>query len=97
MNISDVILYLEKQFPLAQQADFDNCGLLIGDRTIELKGVLISLDCTEEVLDEAIDLGVNLIVSHHPVIFKGLKKITGSTAVERILIKAIHMKYVFAF
>ena len=89
MNISDVILYLEKQFPLAQQADFDNCGLLIGDKTIELKGVLISLDCTEEVLDEAIDLGVNLIVSHHPVIFKGLKKITGSTAVERMLIKAI--------
>jgi dinuclear metal center YbgI/SA1388 family protein len=89
MKISDVILHLEKQFPLAQQADFDNCGLLIGDKNHVVNGVLISLDCTEEVVDEAIELGVNLIISHHPIIFKGLKKITGSTSIEKIIIKAI--------
>jgi len=89
MTISDVILHLEKQFPIAQQADFDNCGLLIGDKKEVIKGVLISLDCTEEIIDEAIQLGVNLIVSHHPVIFKGLKKITGNSSVEKIIIKAI--------
>jgi dinuclear metal center YbgI/SA1388 family protein len=89
MKISDVILHLENQFPLQQQADFDNCGLLVGDKNNELKGVLISLDCTEEVLEEAIDIGANLIISHHPIIFKGLKKITGSSSVEKIIIKAI--------
>lgn len=92
MTISDVILHLEKQFPLAHQADFDNCGLLIGDKNNTLKGVVISLDCTEEVVDEAIELGANLIISHHPIIFKGLKKITGNTSIEKIIIKAIQSK-----
>lgn len=94
MRIYDIISFLENKFPLSSQADFDNCGVQVGDVKQPLKGVLISLDCTEEVLDEAIDQGVNLIIAHHPVVFKAIKTITGKNYVERILIKAIENKIV---
>jgi dinuclear metal center YbgI/SA1388 family protein len=89
MRIYDVVSYLENLFPVSSQASFDNCGLLVGDRDNQLSGALICLDCTEEIIEEAIDAGKNLIIAHHPIIFKGIKRITGSNSVERIIIKAI--------
>ena len=89
MRIYDVVSYLESLFPTSSQASFDNCGLLVGDIQNQLSGALICLDCTEEIIEEAIDQGQNLIIAHHPIIFKGVKKITGSNSIERIIIKAI--------
>ncbi len=89
MRIYDVISYLENKFPLSSQAGFDNCGVQVGDVKQNVTGILISLDCTEEIIDEAIDLGYNLIVSHHPLIFKPIKSLTGKNYNERILLKAI--------
>ena len=89
MRIYDIISYLERCYPLSLQASFDNCGLLIGNKDDAVNAALISLDCTEEVVDEAILLGANLIISHHPIIFKGLKKITHDSYLDRILLKAI--------
>ena len=89
MRIYDILSYLESKFPITSQASFDNCGLLVGDNQATLQGTLICLDCTEEVIDEAISLGCNLIVAHHPLIFKGIKKLTGANYVERTLLKAI--------
>lgn len=89
MKIKEITSYLESLAPLGSQASYDNCGLLVGDAQAEVTGVLVCLDCTEEVLEEAIDLGANVIIAHHPIIFGGLKKITGRNYVERTVIKAI--------
>lgn len=89
MKTKEVVHFLENKFPLGSQADFDNCGLLVGDENMEISSVLVSLDCTEDIIEEAIELGANLIISHHPIIFKGLKKVTPRTYVERTVIKAI--------
>jgi dinuclear metal center YbgI/SA1388 family protein len=89
MRIYDILSYLESKFPISSQASFDNCGLLVGDNQAKVKGVLLCLDCTEDVVEEAISLGCNLIIAHHPLIFKGIKKITGSKYVERTILKAI--------
>ena len=89
MKIEAVVSYLESLAPPYLQESYDNAGLLCGDDQLEVSGALVTLDCTEEVIDEAIALNCNLIVAHHPVIFKGLKKLTGSNAVERVLMKAI--------
>ncbi len=89
MLIADVIDHLEDLAPVATAEDFDNVGLLVGDRKTKLTGVLITLDTLEEVVDEAISTNCNLIVSFHPIIFSGLKKITGKNYVERAVIKAI--------
>ncbi len=77
MIVQDVINHLEELAPLAYAEDFDNVGLLVGDRNNEVTGVLVTLDTLEEVVDEAIQTKCNLIVSFHPIIFSGLKKITG--------------------
>jgi dinuclear metal center YbgI/SA1388 family protein len=87
--LQEVIDYLHTIAPNHYQEPYDNSGLLIGDSTSEVKGVVVSLDVTEAILDEAIDLGANVIVSHHPIIFSGLKRITGRNYVERIVAKAI--------
>lgn len=89
MKIKELTSFLEHKFPLGSQADFDNCGLIAGDADAEITSVLVSLDCTEEIIEEAITLGANVVVSHHPIVFRGLKKITGKNYVERTLIKAI--------
>jgi len=89
MIVQDVIHYLEEFSPLAYAEDFDNVGLLVGNKKNKITGVLVTLDTLEEVVDEAIRENCNLIVSFHPIIFKGLKKITGKTYVERVVIKAI--------
>lgn len=87
--IAEVIAALEQMAPPAYQEGYDNAGLLVGQAAAPLKGVLVSLDCTEEVLEEALQKGCNLVVAHHPIVFKGLKRLTGATYVERVLLKAI--------
>ena len=89
MKIIEVTNFLEQYAPLEYQETYDNCGLIIGDANAEIKGVLITLDCIESVIDEAIATGCNLIVAHHPIIFSGLKKINGKNYIERTVIKAI--------
>ncbi len=89
MKVQDVIQGLEALAPIAYAEDFDNTGLLVGDATATVSGVLVTLDTLEAVVDEAIAQDCNLIVSFHPIIFKGLKKITGKTYVERVVAKAI--------
>ena len=89
MKIIEVTNFLEQYAPLEYQETYDNCGLIIGDANAEVKGVLITLDCIESVIDEAIATGCNLIVAHHPIIFSGLKKLNGKNYIERTVIKAI--------
>ncbi|MBA4056368.1 MAG: Nif3-like dinuclear metal center hexameric protein, partial [Marivirga sp.] len=84
IKIKDVTDYLETLAPPNYQESYDNSGLLAGDLSWEVKGVLVTLDCIEEVLDEAIHSGCNLIVAHHPIVFKGLKRLTGSNYIERV-------------
>ncbi|SEG38767.1 Nif3-like dinuclear metal center hexameric protein [Sphingobacterium lactis] len=89
MKIKEVIQYLEEVAPLTYQESYDNSGLIVGDAQEEVQKILVSLDCTEAVVDDAIAKGCNLIVSHHPIVFSGLKKFTGKNYVERVVIKAI--------
>lgn len=89
MKIQKITAVLEQWAPLAYAEDFDNVGLLVGNRQTECTGVLITHDVLENVIDEAIDKKSNLIVCFHPIIFSGLKKLTGKNYVERVVIKAI--------
>lgn len=89
MIIKEVTALLEELAPLAYAEDFDNVGLLVGDLHMEVTGILVTLDTLEHIVDEAIEKNCNLIVSFHPIIFKGLKKLTGANYVERVVIKAI--------
>lgn len=89
MKIQDVIQHLEEIAPLAFQESYDNCGLLTGHSQQSVSQALITLDCTEEIVDEAIAKGCELIIAHHPIIFKGLKKLNGKNYIERTIIKAI--------
>ncbi len=89
MTVNDVTLILEEFAPLTYAEDFDNVGLLLGEASTELTGILVTLDTLENVIDEAINKNCNLIVSFHPIIFSGLKKITGKNYVERVVLKAI--------
>lgn len=89
MIVQDIINAIEELSPLAYAEDFDNAGLLVGNSNNEVSGILVTLDTLENVVDEAIEKNCNLIVSFHPIIFSGLKKITGSNYVERVVLKAI--------
>jgi dinuclear metal center YbgI/SA1388 family protein len=89
MKIGELIEVLELYAPLVLQEDYDNAGLIVGDKNTVINKVLICLDITDETLDEAINTNCDLIISHHPIIFKGLKKINGNNLVERVVIKAI--------
>ena len=89
MKLKDLCFSLETFAPLNLQESYDNSGFLIGDKDMFITKALVSLDVTEEVLDEAIQEKANLIIAHHPLIFKPIKKITGKTYVERIILKAI--------
>lgn len=89
MTIGEVVDALESYAPLSLQENYDNAGLLTGDRLWNCSGVLCALDSIEQTLEEAIQKNCNLIVAHHPIIFKGLKKINGSNYIERTIIKAI--------
>ena len=87
--VGEVVDFLESVAPLHLQEKYDNAGLLIGSVSTPITGIIISLDCTEAVIEEAIAKKCNLIISHHPAIFYGVKKLTGSNATERIIEKAI--------
>ncbi|MES2732815.1 MAG: Nif3-like dinuclear metal center hexameric protein [Bacteroidota bacterium] len=89
IHLKEITATLEKWAPLAYQESYDNAGLLVGDPSSEVKRVLVSLDVTEAVVQEAIDQQCSLIVSHHPIIFKGLKKLNAANYVERTVIRAI--------
>ena len=88
-QIRHLAAHIEALAPLAYQESYDNVGLLVGDANTDITGVLVTLDVTEAVVDEAIAKGCNVIVAHHPIVFKGLKKLNGKTYVERTVIKAI--------
>jgi len=88
-TIADIVNHLNQIAPPALQESYDNAGLLVGNGQAQVTNILITLDITEAVIDEAKSKGCELIVAHHPIIFKGLKRLTGSNYVERTVIKAI--------
>ncbi|HEY0977775.1 MAG TPA: Nif3-like dinuclear metal center hexameric protein [Flavobacteriales bacterium] len=89
MRIKAIIDVLDQWAPPALQEDYDNSGLQVGDPQAEVEAALITLDCTEAVVEEAVRLGCGLIIAHHPVIFKPLRSLTGRNAVERIILAAV--------
>jgi dinuclear metal center YbgI/SA1388 family protein len=89
MKIKEVAQFLEGIAPLDLQESYDNAGLIVGDAESECTGILVSLDVTEEIVKEAISKKCNLIVGHHPIIFRGLKKLNGKNYVERTVMMAI--------
>lgn len=88
-TVREIAAVIESFAPLRLQEDYDNAGLQIGDPSMQCTSVLICLDVTEEVVAEAVARGCNLIVSHHPLLFKGLKSVTGKSPVERIVAETI--------
>lgn len=89
MKLNELIDFLHDIAPNHFQEEYDNSGLLVGQYSEEVKGVLVSLDMTEAVVEEAIDIGANVIVAHHPIIFGGLKRLTYSNYIQRTVAKAI--------
>jgi dinuclear metal center YbgI/SA1388 family protein len=89
MQLKQITQFIESVAPLAFQESYDNSGLIIGHLEDEISGILIALDITEEILDEAIGKNLNLVVVHHPIIFSGLKKLNGKNYIERCVLKAI--------
>ena len=89
MKIQEIISVLESVAPPSLQESYDNAGLLTGNSNSECTGIITTLDATEGVVQEAIDKGCNLVVAHHPIIFGGLRKITGKNYVEQTIITAI--------
>ena len=89
MKLKKIISSIESYAPLSLQESYDNAGLIVGSANADIDKALICFDVTEEVIEEAISIGANLIISHHPIIFGGIKKLNGKNYVERIVIKAI--------
>ncbi len=89
MLVKQIIEAIENEAPLCYQENYDNCGLQVGNKNDEVHGALLTLDVTEPILEEAIQRGCNMIISHHPLLFTGLKSITGRNYIERIVTKAI--------
>ena len=89
MKAFELIRPIEEFAPLAQQEKWDNCGFSVGDPNMEVHKALIALDCTEDVVDEAIEIGADIIIAHHPLIFGGVKKITPQNWLGRVIYKAI--------
>ncbi|WP_132222841.1 Nif3-like dinuclear metal center hexameric protein [Albibacterium bauzanense] len=89
MKLLEITSFLENFAPLEWQEDYDNSGLIVGRPDQEINQALISLDCTEAVIDEAIQSNCNLIISHHPIVFKGMKRFNDASYIERVISKAI--------
>src|SRR6185436_9583132 len=89
MKIADIVSVLEQLAAPSLQESYDNAGLITGHPNMDCTGVLCTLDATEQVIEEAKQLHCNMVVAHHPILFRPLKKITGKTYVERTIIKAI--------
>src|SRR5688572_7776784 len=90
--IKEVITALEQLAPPALQESYDNSGLLIGNAQSKVTGVLLCIDVTEEIINEAVKRKCNLVISHHPLIFSSLKRLTGKNYVERSIIKAVEKR-----
>lgn len=88
-KVKDIVRHLESIAPSSLQESYDNASLITGSPATEVTGVLLTLDCIESVVDEAIERDCNLIVAHHPIVFRGLKQLNGKNYVERTVIKAI--------
>ena len=88
-RVKDIIAELDKWAPTALQESYDNGGLIVGNPNWEVKGVLCCLDSVEAIIDEAISLNCNVVLAHHPIVFSGLKKLTGKSYVEQTIMKAI--------
>jgi dinuclear metal center YbgI/SA1388 family protein len=89
ITFSQIARQLENLAPLAYQENYDNSGMLLGDPQTPILGVLTCLDVTESVLQEALELKANLIVAHHPIIFSGLKRLSGQNQTERVVMRSI--------
>ncbi|HET8572303.1 MAG TPA: Nif3-like dinuclear metal center hexameric protein [Edaphocola sp.] len=89
MKIREIIQGIHRFAPLNYQESYDNSGLQVGDIEAEARSALLALDVTEAVVEEAVSMGCNLIIAHHPVLFKPLKRLSGANSTERIIIKAI--------
>jgi len=88
-NVKEIVNFLNRIFPFDYQESYDNSGLLVGEPDTRVKGLLITLDVTESVVDESIANNCNVILAHHPIIFHGLKQLTGATFETRTIMKAI--------
>ena len=88
-KVRDISNAIENFAPIRLQEDYDNAGLQVGDPDMEVSAVLLCLDVTEEILQEAIERSCNMIISHHPLIFRGLKNVTGKDPIQRIVIEAL--------
>ena len=89
MKVSDIAFFLESLAPPTLQEHYDNAGLIVGNGTWDCRGILCSLDATEEVISEAIAKSCNLVVAHHPIVFGGIKKLNGKNYVEKAVITAV--------
>lgn len=89
MKLIELTRFLESLAPLALQEGYDNSGLIVGDPMQDVNKALVSLDCTEDIIDEAIDSQCDLVVTHHPIVFKGMKRFNNTTYIERVVAKAI--------
>lgn len=89
MKLKEITDFLEQNYPLDLQESYDNSGLILGDKNMEITGAIVCLDSIEAIVDEAIQKNCNLIIAHHPIIFKGLKKLTNSNYIERVVSKCI--------
>ena len=89
MKVRDIAACIEEFAPLSLQEEWDNSGLAIGSPGDEVRGVLVGFDCTPGLIDEAVELGADMVVTHHPLLFRGLKKIDGGDPVTRAVMKAI--------
>ena len=89
MKIREITDAIEAEAALSWQAEYDNAGLIVGNREAETDSALLCVDITEAVLDEAIELGAGLVVSHHPIIFHAVKRLTGQTYIQRVVEKAL--------
>lgn len=89
MKIADVIKFLEEQYPLSLQESYDNCGVQVGDVAQELTGCLLAVDISEALLEEAVEKGMNLVITHHPLLFHPLKQVTTNTYIERCVAYAL--------
>ncbi|MBT6007189.1 MAG: Nif3-like dinuclear metal center hexameric protein, partial [Prolixibacteraceae bacterium] len=89
VKLKEITNFFEAVAPISLQEPYDNAGLIVGDPESDIDSILVTIDVTEDVITEAIEKKVQLIVAHHPIVFSGLKKITGKNYVERTLLKAV--------
>lgn len=89
LELAEIIQAIEEVAPISLQENYDNSGLIVGNSQMQISSALLALDCTEEVVLEAINKGCNMVISHHPIVFSGLKRFNGNTYVDRAIQLAI--------